>query len=137
MSIPAIVKYRCLAIAKGLAPVDSGNLRHNAIYLTRVKNNSFSIMYDGNRAHYLNAVNEGIGQPAQHFVDNAVGEIGTNLLGYFNKGEKGFKEGSSQFNAYAKRMQSESLRTAQDNPERQWRLTQSLLKSKGANYRWR
>ena len=131
-AIPPIVKYKCLAIAKSMTPYDTGNLRHNAVRLTSVKASSFSILYDSSRAYYLDYVNQ-----KQHYVEDTVGKIGMSLQGFFDEGIKGFHDGASKFNSIAKQAQTEALSTAQSNPERQWRLTESILKSKGSNYKWR
>ena len=57
--IEPIVKYRTLAIAKSFTPVDTGNLRHNAVKLRNVKNDSWSIHYSSIDADYIEHVEEG------------------------------------------------------------------------------
>jgi hypothetical protein len=59
MYVSPIIKYRTLAIAKSLAPVDTGNLRHNAISLKSVKSDSWSINYSTYQATYLIPLVEG------------------------------------------------------------------------------
>jgi hypothetical protein len=59
MYVSPIIKYRTLAIAKASAPVDSGNLRHNAIFLTKVKMNKWTIRHSTKQASYLIPLIEG------------------------------------------------------------------------------
>jgi HK97 gp10 family phage protein len=59
-----------LNIARDLSPIDSGNLRHNAIKLLRRKN-GFTIKYSSVDAYYIEFVEEGTSkQKAQHFISN-------------------------------------------------------------------
>ena len=71
-----------LRIAKSLAPIDSGNLRHNAIKLLHRKN-GFTIKYSGVDAYYIQFVEEGTNgkrkQKGQHFILNTY----LNLVNYF------------------------------------------------------
>lgn len=130
MEIPAIVRYRSLAIAKGFAPVDSGNLRHNAIKLRNVRKDGFTIYYNANDAYYIQAVEEGIKQPAQHFVRRTYLELASQLQNYMS-GKP------NKFNTMAKEGLTRSLRTAQDTDERKWRNMESRLRANGATFSWR
>ncbi len=58
-----------LIIAKSLAPIDSGNLRHNAIKLLRHKD-GFTIKYSAVDAYYIEFVEEGTSkQRPQYFIE--------------------------------------------------------------------
>lgn len=59
MNVSPFVKYNTYLIAKGNAPVDTGNLKENAIRLTRVKENSWTINYDTRQALYIEPLEEG------------------------------------------------------------------------------
>jgi HK97 gp10 family phage protein len=59
----------CHNIAKSFAPVDSGNLRENAIKITKRTKNGFTINYSYINAYYIQYVEDGTpNQKAQHFI---------------------------------------------------------------------
>lgn len=132
MSISPMLRYRCLGFAKGMSPVDSGNLRHNAIRLTKVKKDGFTILYDSSKAHYIEAVEEGEGQPAQKFIFRTYLELSQQLKNYY-----GTTNDIKKFRNFTQSYIKKALSTAQDNPERRWRQMQSELKAKGIEYNWR
>ena len=123
MNISPIIKYRTLAIAKGMAPVDTGNLRHNAISLKRVKSNSWAINYSTQRATYLEPLEEGwsnpktgeVYQPHKGFISKTSLVVG-NYVYQVLMGEK------PQYSSYLKK----ALSTAQNTELRE----QALIKSK-------
>jgi|LGOV01.1.fsa_nt_gb hypothetical protein len=59
MNVSPFVKYTTFEIAKGLAPYDTGNLRHNAIRMTKIKEDSWTINYDTQQAIYISYLEEG------------------------------------------------------------------------------
>jgi len=60
-----------LRIAKSLAPVDSGNLVHNAIRVVNRSSRGFTIQYSSLDAYYIKFVEEGTAkQSAQGFIKN-------------------------------------------------------------------
>ena len=100
-----------LRIAKSLAPIDSGNLRNNAIKLLRRKN-GFTIKYSGIDANYIQFVNDGTSkQKAQHFVENAY----YTLVNYFANVEDNNMEANSNTNKYAQ--QKINMEVYRDNPD--------------------
>jgi len=70
-----------LRIAKSLAPIDSENLRYNAIRVTNRNSNGFTITYSSVDAYYIQFVEDGTEyQEAQHFIENTY----INLSNYFD-----------------------------------------------------
>jgi len=134
--IPTIIKYRALAIAKGMSPYDTGNLRHNAIKLKKVKSNSFTINYDADKANYIERVEEGNFR-SSHFIYNTYIQLARELKNYYNYGGKGFKTNSKNFNRLSQANLQKSLATSQDNPARKWVAMQQRLKADGVNFNWR
>ncbi len=83
-----------LNIAKSLAPIDSGNLRHNAIKLLRRKN-GFTIKYSAVDAYYIEFVEDGTkNQKAQRFIENTY----KTLSEYFANVGKGNEQGENTKN---------------------------------------
>lgn len=78
MNVSPIIKYRTLAIAKALAPHDTGNLRHNAISLKRVKPSSWTVRYSVRHANYIEPLQEG-------WVNRRTGEIHTPHKGFIDR----------------------------------------------------
>ncbi len=71
----------CHNIAKSFAPIASGNLRENAIKITRRKSNGFTINYSYVNAYYIQYVEDGTEkQKPQHFIRNTY----LYLCEYFN-----------------------------------------------------
>ena len=81
-----------LNIAKSLAPIDSGNLRHNAIKLLRRKN-GFTIKYSAVDAYYITFQEEGfVHYKSKAVVDTNKGFISRTYLtlsNYFQNIEDG------------------------------------------------
>lgn len=59
MNVSPFIKYSTYQIAKGMTPVDTGNLRHNAVRLRNVQSNSWTINYDTTQASYIEPLEEG------------------------------------------------------------------------------
>ena len=82
---------QALKIAKGNAPVDSGNLRHNAIFLKDFHLTKdgfeFRINYSSRNANYIDPVNFGWTSPSgvfvtgKHFIEKATIDIAQYIRG--------------------------------------------------------
>jgi hypothetical protein len=100
--LPLHVKNRMLNIAKRMSPIDSGNLRFNAIQGSNwLDRNNFTISYSETIAPYLEILQDSTweGKPIQRrnihkgFIDQTVLEIIRGLkLHYGGQGLKGRKE---------------------------------------------
>lgn len=85
MIVHPIIKYKTLGIAKSIVPVDTGNLKYNAIKITRNRPSKWTINYSSKEANYLEYVNDGTrNQRGQRFVNDAVGMIAYYLTREFN-----------------------------------------------------
>jgi hypothetical protein len=75
MNVSPFVKYTTLQIAKGMTPYDTGNMRHNAIRLTNIKNDGWTIRYSTTVAPYIEPQEEGWHSPS-------TGELHTKNKGF-------------------------------------------------------
>lgn len=127
MIVDPIVKYRTLAMAKATTPIDTGNLRHNATRLKKVRSDSWTINYSSDEANYIEFVEEGtVKQPAQRFIYNTSLMLAMYLTRYFaGKPVSHWQQGLTR----------EALSTAQNNREREMRNFESRNKSSNVNWR--
>lgn len=124
MNVSPIIKYRTLAIAKSLAPVDTGNLRHNAIKLIKSNGNSWGIKYDTQQANYIEPLQEGSkikGSQKRNdrhkgFIDLTVAVLSTYVYGELT----GRNQNTNRYLRGA-------LSTAENNPQRELRNARSVL----------
>jgi HK97 gp10 family phage protein len=67
-----------LRIAKSMSPIDSGNLRENAIKIVNRSKNGFTIRYSSSDAYYIDFVEYGTKyQDAQKFIEKTYIQIAT------------------------------------------------------------
>lgn len=59
MNVSPIIKYRTLNMARALAPIDTGNLRYNAINIRKNNKNKWTINYSSKQAFYIAPLQEG------------------------------------------------------------------------------
>lgn len=100
--LPLHIKRKMLNIAKRMSPIDSGNLRFNAIRGSKWLNkNEFTISYSESKAPYVEILQDSTweGKPIRRknihkgFIDRTVLEIIRGLkLHYSGQGLKGQKE---------------------------------------------
>ena len=132
MSISPIVKYRTLAIAKSLTPIDTGNLRHNATKLSRVKENSWSINYSSSDAYYVGVLEDGAKykngtiRAPRKFIERTSLVLARYLTDYFNGKPR---------SKWAGQRLRQALKTSPNNIERTNRLFES--QNKLGNIKWR
>ena len=85
--IPIKLKRQIERTAKMMAPYESGNMRHNAIYGNKWSDpNKFQIVYDLAQANYIAPQQDGWNghkSPNQGFIDRTVAKICNDVLMYF------------------------------------------------------
>ena len=113
--------FDCLMLARDIAPKETGNLAFNAISM-RYTSNGFKIRYDGQKAPYLEYLQEGTKFSQKHkwFIDMTATAISAHLTGALNGHY-------NNLNATAKRLEQ----WATDTPERQELLKKSLAQTRG------
>ena len=101
--LPLHIKRKLLNKAKRNAPIDSGNLRFNAIRGGLWTNkNKFRITYDTSVAHYVEYLEENAyagGSTTKlnknrKFIEKTVIELKNDLVSYYNKGKEPFRKRS-------------------------------------------
>lgn len=102
-SIPVRLKRNLLNRAKGMAPIRTGNLRHNAIRGERWSDrNKFKIVYDTQSATYIEPLQEGwksgnrVHNVHRGFIDRTVWSLASEFAQYFSDGKFRRKRGFSK-----------------------------------------
>ena len=133
MNVSPIVKYRTLGISKSMTPIDTGNVRHNATKLTRVKQSKWSITYSLKDAYYIEILEDGTlnnktvnGRTPRKFIERTSLVLASYL--------KGFYEGKPQSKWVNSRLKITS-ETEENNIDRNNRHFESKFKM--GNTRWR
>ena len=117
------LKKTILRRAKLNAPIDSGNLRHNAIKGKHWNNpNKFTVHYSSQDAHYIEFQEEGfrhyktgkIVAKNRHFIMETYIELASMLKGYFTKGwdrptARGFRKSELKTNPLRELRHNRSL----------------------------
>ena len=87
--LPVRLKRNAIRSARYFAPIDTGNLRYNAIRGELWSNRSkFRIVYDTQSATYIEPLNEGwLGNKGRHFIEEAVQKITSDLITYYESGK--------------------------------------------------
>ena len=120
-----------LNIAKSLAPIDSGNLRHNAIKLLR-RRNGFTIKYSGVDAYYIQFVEEGTSkQKAQGFILNTYLQL-SNYFANIDNGESSSKRATEKLNMELYRENPDYRRIVHTNSIFQHYQTEGMTNSDGS-----
>ena len=108
----------CHNIAKGLAPIDSGNLRYNAIKIKNRTQNSFTLNYSLTDAYYIEFLEEGtknkdgsVKMNATHFIENTI----HHLVIYLNAVAQGKQAGN--INTITKARLYKDNELLQNNPD--------------------
>ncbi|NOQ50320.1 MAG: hypothetical protein GQ557_01475 [Mycoplasmataceae bacterium] len=133
MVVSPNIKSNTLKIAKGMTPIDTGNLRHNATNLRKVKSNSWTINYSSGDAYYIEILEDGVlngkklkGRSPRRFIERTSLEIAVYLKKHFEgKPKSDFQNGKMR----------QSKETMDDNTPRRLRHFESL--NKIGNTKWR
>ena len=109
-----------LLLARDIAPKRTGNLAFNAISM-RYLPNGFKIFYDGQKAFYLEFLQEGTKYSSEHkgFIDMTATAISAHITAALNGH-------TNNLNSTRKRLEQ----WAEDTPQRQGVLVDSLAKTK-------
>ena len=137
MIVPPIIKYRTLAMAKSFTPIDTGNLRHNAVHLRKVKSDSWSIAYDTSDAYYVEILEDGTldgaevnGRKPKKFISRTSLVLARYLRDYY---------AGKPTSKWAGRRLRTALNTSEGNAERETRHSLSRFESQNkiGNIKWR
>jgi hypothetical protein len=100
----------CHNIARGMAPKRSGNLRNNAIKITKRKSNGFTITYSAVDANYIKFVEEGtknkdgsVRIQAQNFIEQTWINLSNYLHALDNGEEDLYKYSNREYKTIGKR----------------------------------
>ena len=129
MSVSPSIKNQTLYMAKGMSPIDTGNLRYNAIRKRNSKPNSWSISYSTSDAYYIEILEDGTldgkevkGRKARKFIALTSIEIANFLTRYY--------EGKP-----VSRWRKDTTKASEDTSERRIRNFESQYRN--GNIRWR
>jgi hypothetical protein len=137
MLVPPIVKYRTLGMAKSFTPIDTGNLRHNAVHLRKVKSDSWSITYDTSNAYYVEILEDGTlsgatvkGRKPKKFISRTSLVLARYLRDYY---------AGKPTSKWAGQRLRRALASSEDNVDRQNRNKLSNFESQNkiGNIKWR
>jgi len=129
MNVSPSIKNQTLYIAKGHSPVDTGNLKYNAIRRRNSRPNSWSITYSTSDAYYVEILEDGTldgkevkGRVPRKFIARTSLEIASFLTRYY--------EGKP-----VSRWRKDNSIASQDTPERRLRNFESQYRL--GNVKWR
>ena len=136
MKVDSAIKVNTFRIAQGNAPIDTGNLRFNAMKLSKVKDSSWSITYSLDDAYYIEILEEGTlngtdtTRKATKFIEKTSKLLASYLENIFN-----CKPVSKYTYAKIRSGFQNSQDTTGDTQQRQLRHFES--KYKMGNVKWR